>query len=167
MDDGGNKSSTRKYSSAFGNVKSKPTAAAADSSAQVGRRRLLHPSSFHQPTAQRGSEKPSETDGGSNSSMRAYSRSTSSTLKHSTTASSGDKPSNLVRAKTATVQSNLNPKSVRVPARGGGERGRTSGTVVCSSRITDSPEPDSLYAQRKRPGQSIFKAPGHQQRNPG
>lgn len=100
MDGGGNKSSTRKYSSAFGNVKSKPTAAAADSSAQVGRRRSLHPSSFHQPTAQRGSEKPSETDGGSNSSVRAYSRSTSSTLKHSTTASSGDKPSNLVSNST-------------------------------------------------------------------
>lgn len=167
MDGGSNKSSTRKYSSAFGNVRSKPTAAAADSSAQVSSRRSLHPSSFHQPTVQRSSEKPSETDVGSNSSTRAYSRSTSSTLKHSTSASSGDKPGNLVRVKTTTVQSSLNPKSVRVPARGGGERGRTSGTVVCSSRITDSPEPDSLYAQRKRPGQSIFKAPGHQQRNPG
>ena len=165
MDGGSNKSSTRKYSSAFGNVKSKPTAAAADSSAQVGKRRSLYPSSFHQPTAQRGFENPRETDGSSNSSMRAYSRSTSSTLKHSTTASSGGKPGNLVRAKTATVQSSLNPKSVRVP--GGGERGRASGTIVCLSRITDSPEPDSLYAQRKRPGQSIFKAPGHQQQNPG
>ena len=164
LDSDANKSSTRKYSSAFSNMRSKPTTAAADSSGPVGKGRLLCPSSFHHPTAQRGFEKPGETDRGSNSSTQAYSH---STLKDSTTASSGGKPGNLVRANTATVQSSLNPKSVRVPARGVGERGRTSGTVVSSSRITDSPEPNSLCAQRKRPGQSIFKAPGHQQQNSG
>jgi len=162
LERGANKSSTRKYSSAFSNVRSKPTTAAADSSGPVGKRWSLRPSSFHHPAAQRGFEKPSETDRGSNSSTQAYSR---STLKHPTTASSGGRPGNL--AKTAIVQSSLNPNPVRVPARGGGERGRTSGTVVSSSRITDSPEPNSLCAQRKRPGQSIFKAPGHQQQNPG
>ena len=108
-------------------------------------------------------KRPSEVSGG-NSSIRAFGHRTNTSVEPSTIAGSRARSANPVRTKGMVA--NFNPVLVKLPSRREAVRVRVSDEAVGSSRVTDSPEPDS-YALRKRPGQSIFKAPGQQQHNSG
>lgn len=155
-DSGSHRPAARNYDSTFSSVRSKPnglSSAMADTTTAVGKRTLT-------------GHTKSTVQGGISSSVGAFSHKTNS-VELSTIAGQRAKPLNPVKTKKAKAVAIFNPMLVKLPSRREAGRGRgVSDKTVDSSRVTDSPEPDS-HALRKRPGQSIFKAPGQQQQNSG
>ena len=147
----------RNYNSTFSSVRSKPnglSSAMADTTTAVGKRTLT-------------GHTKSTVQNGISSSVGAFSHKTNTSVELSTIAGQKAKPLDPVKTKKAKAVAIFNPMLIKLPSRREAGRGRgVSDDTIDSSRVTDSPEADS-HALRKRPGQSIFKAPGHQQQNSG